>query len=212
VLLAGMNRGFSMSVNSDNPQRMRVALRHLGIALARLSGTGLLPRQCFHGAPFVANLRLQWLDIRRESQKANRGLPTVIQLLGSDDDVVSKEDSRDVTVSQGFIWVPVNNTGHANIIELGDSGSRLERKHKVQLAFGNDDTIAELKRLSPAIQLEQDPDVKTVVFVLHGIRDMGEWTSQFTLPLELRPTAILEWALFCFQGIAKKMCAGLWTR
>jgi pimeloyl-ACP methyl ester carboxylesterase len=184
VLLAGMNRGFSVETIPDNPRPLIAALRRFGIFIAKLSGTGRLAQQCAHGAPFVANLRLQWLDLIREDGRAQRKPPMVIQLLGSNDDVVSKEDSRDVTVSQKFIWVPVNNTGHADIIELGDASTGPERKRKIGLAFGDEKAIAELQRLSPATQIDQDPDVKTVVFVLHGIRDMGEWTSKFEGPLQ----------------------------
>lgn len=185
VLLAGMNRGFSPDAVPENSTRSTRILRRLGIALAKFTGTGNLPQQCMRGAPFVANLRLQWLDVMHESERAGgRPFPTAIQLLGSKDDVVAISDSRDVTVARGFIWVPVNNTGHAEMIKFGDSGSALERRQKVELAFGNEETLAELRRLSPTINLEQDGHVKTVVFVLHGIRDMGEWTSQFTIPLQ----------------------------
>jgi pimeloyl-ACP methyl ester carboxylesterase len=184
VLLAGMNRGFSLDAVPENSTLARRLLYRFGLRVAKLTGTGRLPEQCMRGAPFVANLRLQWLDVMHQSERAGGTFPTAIQLLGSKDDIVAKSDSRDVTVARGFIWVPVNNTSHAEMIKFGDSGSALERREKVTLAFGNEETLAELRRLSPTIDLEQDDHVKTVVFVLHGIRDMGEWTSQFTIPLQ----------------------------
>src|SRR5271166_5513999 len=61
--------------------------------------------------PFVANLRIQWLDLMRSLQTAEPKpgapeldqptqdeRPVVIQLLGDRDDFVSSEDQRDVTV------------------------------------------------------------------------------------------------------------------
>ncbi len=78
-----------------------------GKLIGRLTNTGRLIRQCERGEPFVANLRLQWLEAMRASDAPKRRLPTVIQLLGDRDDVVSTDDNKDVTVSKDFIWVPV---------------------------------------------------------------------------------------------------------
>jgi hypothetical protein len=70
------------------------------------------------------------------------------------------------------------------MIELGEEGTRLERKKKIQLAFGDEATLEKLRRSNPTVTLDEDPSVKTVVFILHGIRDMGEWTSYFEAPLQ----------------------------
>ena len=175
VLLAGMNRGW-------NPAHRN--LLGFGLFFARCTHTALLVRQGMRGEPFVANLRLQWMEVMRTADKKEIPRPRVIQLLGDQDDVVSKEDSKDVTVAHDFIWVTVNNTGHREMCQVGDSGTALERKRKIQLAFGNDEAIDELKRTNSVLELNKDEAVKTVVFVLHGIRDMGEWTSEFKEPLQ----------------------------
>lgn len=182
VLLAGMNRGWDRDSKQKDVPFYKRSLLWLGLTIARLSGTGHLLRHCEKGEPFVANLRLQWLEVMRRTAPSSK--PIVIQLLGDSDDVVSSDDSKDVTVARDFIWVVVNNTDHANVAKLGNEGTKLERKHKIQMAFGDEAAVAELRRMNPATNVREDPDVTSVVFVLHGIRDMGEWTSQFQKPLQ----------------------------
>jgi pimeloyl-ACP methyl ester carboxylesterase len=184
VLLAGMNRGWDPDYHRIHTQWLHGILFRLGLFLAKWTHTGLLIRQAMRGAPFVANLRLQWLEVMRTAEAHRITRPRVIQLLGDLDDVVSKEDSRDVTVSRDFIWVTVDDTGHYNMCDIGETGTPLERKRKIQLAFGNEEAIEVLKRNNPVLASNRDESVKTVVFVLHGIRDMGEWTSEFEKPLE----------------------------
>lgn len=188
VLLAGMNRGWNSDTRPDDMSWLAAYRNRFAVWLGRLSGTGRFIRHFERGEPFVANLRLQWLKTMADAKEMKDGLrpPVVIQLLGDRDDVVSKDDSRDVNVAREFIWVAVNNTGHASILETSSEGDGLERKRRIQRAFGDDAEIAALKQSNPVLATDSDPDVTTVVFVLHGIRDMGEWTSQFKQPLEAR--------------------------
>jgi pimeloyl-ACP methyl ester carboxylesterase len=186
VLLAGTNRGWS---HDDPPRELplwKAVLNSFGMFIGKLSGTGMLVRQIERGEPFVANLRLQWLDVMERANDPRSGLtrPVVVQLLGDRDDVVSAEDNRDITVAKDFIWVGVNNTTHASIVNLDAPGAGPERRRKILQALGSDEDIAALKRAMPAPARDEDPDVTTVVFVLHGIRDMGEWTSLLEAPLQ----------------------------
>jgi pimeloyl-ACP methyl ester carboxylesterase len=188
VLLAGTNRGWS---HEDPPKEMtlwKATVNSFGMFFGSLSGTGMLVRRIQRGEPFVANLRLQWLDVMSKAKDPKSGLkqPVVVQLLGDQDDVVSKEDNRDVTVAKDFIWVGVSNTNHVNVIDLDQPGAGADRKRKILQALGSEEDIAALKRAIPAPARDEDPDVSTVVFVLHGIRDMGEWTSLFESPLQER--------------------------
>lgn len=182
VLLAGMNRGWSREAKSVATSRIKRAFQWAGYQVARLSNTGALMRDTEQGEPFVSNLRIQWLDAIRNIPEDKR--PTVIQLLGDQDDLVGGGDSNDVSVSQGFIWVPVAGTGHSNIATVGDSGAELERKTKLLKAFGDAKTVEELRLNNAINKVTQDKDVETVVFVLHGIRDMGDWPADFEKPLQ----------------------------
>jgi pimeloyl-ACP methyl ester carboxylesterase len=184
VLLAGMNRGWNPDYRHTQTGWFHRTAFRFGLFVAKYTHTGLLVRQAMRGEPFVANLRLQWLEVMRTADAKGIKRPRVIQLLGDQDDVVSKDDSRDVTVARDFVWVTVNNTGHYNVCDVGDSGIALERKRKIQLAFGDEAAIDILKRTNCVLASNEDTAVRTVVFVLHGIRDMGEWTSEFEDPLQ----------------------------
>jgi pimeloyl-ACP methyl ester carboxylesterase len=182
VLLAGMNRGWTLRHRpAQMPIRRFWALK-LAKQLGRVTGTGRLMRRCESGEPFVADLRIQWLDLMRGLAKEMR--PTVIQLLGDRDDTVSSADQRDLTVAKEFIWVRVNNTGHPDIVDFTDPISGEERRSKIKKALGNTAEIESLRRVSTRPPDNEDPLVSEVVVVLHGIRDMGPWTSQFELPLQ----------------------------
>jgi hypothetical protein len=183
VLLAGMNRGWTLRYRPKEMRRSRFWLSKIFIQFCRLTGIGALLRQSERGEPFVANLRIQWLTVMRSLPVDRR--PTVIQFLGDKDDLVSSEDQRDVTVARDFIWVRVNNTGHADIINLEDRVLGEERRRKIRKALGDDREIESLRRLSSKLPDNVDPLVHEVVFVLHGIRDMAAWTSQFEGPLQV---------------------------
>lgn len=184
VLMAGMNRGASLDEKPEKLSYTRWYLNHLALLVAKMSNTGHFARECMRGSPFVANLRLQWLRTMEDSVNKKLQRPEVVQLLGDKDDVVSKADSRDVAVSKEFIWVQLNNTDHLNIVQFDETASGIERRTMTTLAFGDDAALARLKLHSTKTAIDEDREVETVVFVLHGIRDMGEWTSQFNAPLQ----------------------------
>ncbi len=188
VLLAGMNRGWSQEEPPKTLPLLKSIVNSVGFFIGKLSGTGHLILDLRRGEPFVANLRLQWLDVMKRANNPDSGLvrPTVVQLLGDQDNIVGPDDNRDVTVAKDFIWVGVSNTNHSNVVDVEQPDAGLDRKRKILQALGSDADIEALKRAMPAPQTDEDPDVTTVVFVLHGIRDMGAWTSNFEEPLQKR--------------------------
>jgi len=98
--------------------------------------------------------------------------------------LVSSEDQRDVTVAKDFIWVRVNNSNHCSITDFEDVISGNERRQKLKQALGDAESVERLRRLSSKFPDKEDPLVEAVVVVLHGIRDMAAWTSQFEQPLQ----------------------------
>jgi pimeloyl-ACP methyl ester carboxylesterase len=174
VLLAGMNRGWSISTA---PTKMGPVTRFvfwLGKSVGRLTGTGLFVRGCERGAPFIANLRLQWLDVTREQLESGRPL-AVIQLLGVEDDVVSSADSKDVAVSQDFIFIKIGQTDHGSIIDFRDryNGKRREEALRETLTT----PIDVLRSDNKETPLTTDPSVERAIFIMHGIRDQADWTE-----------------------------------
>jgi predicted esterase len=192
VLFAGMNRGWSIR---NRPAGMSLAHQIIfaaGKFIGWATGTGKLIRQCETGEPFVANLRLQWLEACRGMYESNS--PTVVQLLGDVDDVVSSEDSRDANVAKKFIWVQLAGTDHFNATRFNkmlknrtdaerDFGRAREEKFKEALS---DEANERLRLASPRVAEFDDKDVTEAVIVLHGIRDFGEWTSEFENELQKR--------------------------
>jgi pimeloyl-ACP methyl ester carboxylesterase len=172
VLLAGINRGWSISPRPSHMSMLTQAFASLLREFGRLTGTAKLVRGIERGSPFVANLRLQWLDVMRDRTAGNK--PAVIQLLGDDDDVVTDEDNKDVAVAQDFVFMIVPKTGHASITQFDDADYGLTRKRQFRDALEISPEI--LRAENSETPLKLDPNVEKLIFVVHGIRDTGGWT------------------------------------
>lgn len=175
VLVAGMNRGWSISPRPSLMSIRTKALIALAWQLGRWTGTAKLARGIERGAPFIANLRLQWLNAIRNGRQVHK--PIAIQLLGDQDDAVRDEDSRDVAVAQGFVSIRVPKTGHGSIIEFDhpDYGSTRKRLFRDAVEA----SIEKLQEEHRETPLQINATVKKLVFVVHGIRDTGGWTLEF---------------------------------
>ena len=99
VLLAGMNRGWSLRPKPENMSWLRAIGLRLAAGVSRLLGRGYLIRRLQRGSPFVTNLRIQWLELARSAAPP----PLTIQLLGDRDDVVSAFDSVDIQSGRDFV-------------------------------------------------------------------------------------------------------------
>lgn len=198
VLLAGMNRGWSTSGKVDElgckPIRYhRRLLFWLGKRVARLTGTGKLILATERGAPFVADLRVQWIRLARsrsarspvgaEVPASSSTVAPVVQLLGEIDDIVTRCDQQDVAVAKDFLFVPVRWTNHSGIIEVGSKALpdlpdtvAAERHERLREAFSW--PIEQLRDQYGHSVEGEDSNVDHVVFVMHGIRDYGGWTAR----------------------------------
>ena len=175
VLVAGINRGWSISPRPSQMSILTKALMMLGREVGRWTGTAQLIRGIEKGSPFISNLRLQWLNATRDPTLVHK--PVVIQLLGDEDDVVSDEDSKDVAVAQEFVFVRVPKSGHASIIQFDHAEYGSTRKRKFRDAV---EASAEILRAENSeTPLKIDENVEKLVFVVHGIRDTGGWTLDF---------------------------------
>ena len=103
--------------------------------------------------------------------------------MGDNDEVVGDEDDRDVCVSQDFIFLEVPGTRHAEVVDFHDRNYGAERSWAFRTAIAADN-LKELSKTHPPRVISQDPDVTRVVFVIHGIRDMGQWTLEVARELE----------------------------
>jgi pimeloyl-ACP methyl ester carboxylesterase len=184
VLLAGMNRGWDLSGEKPADMRgYRYYMFSLGAWGANLTHSARLLMQMESGAPFVANLRLEWM--RWAGSEAGRHLETV-QLLGDIDDIVSAEDNADLRVSgKGgkFAWLKVRGTGHEDILKISETREHLGEYRLKKILLAIDTGFDELKKYSEELPYQTDDEVTQVVFVMHGIRDLGEWSSEIETAL-----------------------------
>jgi hypothetical protein len=181
VLLAGMNNGWSVDYHMSLPRGL---FCHLGVSFARV--VHFFRRRwpfIFHmrrGAPFLTQLRLQWLAMRASVSVTGVGNAPVVQLLGTIDDLVSPRDNVDLVTGQDFYFLDVPASGHADVIEMDDSPAGQVRSEVLRkaLTMGPLDLTQESVPLAEVNPVVQRPDVQDVVFVMHGIRDEGFWTDR----------------------------------
>jgi hypothetical protein len=189
VLLAGINRGWS--VDHHMPFE-RMAWMHLGLIVNRVAQalgiadfTVMSTRK---GAPFVTQLRLQWLamkDCAAPTACPPPPPPHVAQLLGTQDDLVPPEDYIDLTVGNSFAYHTVPHTNHADVVKMKDEDKYASaRAEKFIQALTK--TKGDHRPEALDIRAAADPTVKHVVFVMHGIRDEGFWTERLGATIRKR--------------------------
>lgn len=178
VLLAGINRGWSishhMSITRGIAWQIGIAY---GYILTRLHKQPPVILTVRRGAPFITQLRLQWLAMIAEAKKYDLKIAKTVQLLGTVDDLVSPDDNIDAITGKDFFYLEVPESGHNNVIEMDDDVVGLKRQKMLKIAF--DDEELNQHRVEPSDSLLTiRPDVTDVVFVIHGIRDEGFWTRK----------------------------------
>jgi len=185
VLLAAMNRGWRIS---HHISLWRAPLWIIGSAVGRAwemcKGKTPLIFNIRKGAGFLTNLRIQWI---KNHQRFNKKLkdqghaePMIIQALGSIDDMVSPEDNIDLVAGSNFFYLDVPHSGHANVIEIEDEEHGAGRRAVIETALRADRAQLESISVVPSDDPYPEPDetVENVIFVIHGIRDVGYWTHK----------------------------------
>lgn len=191
VLLAGMNRGWTIS---HHLSLKNIAFGLLGNVLHHIIHVGtrrtLLIFKVRRGSEFITQLRIQWLLMRRRSAVVQQdtvpnsiissGNALTIQLLGSQDDIVSPDDNVDLVSGGDFIYLDVPYSGHANVVEMEDAVLGSTRANVFLQALCGSIEELKLKTVLPSDDRFAMPDLKItkIIFVIHGIRDFGYWTHK----------------------------------
>ena len=186
LLMAGLNRGIS-NIKPEHMSQLFYGIQRLGWVVLPLVGRGKFISHLRQGSPFVANLRVQWI---RLSQSPNVSLPPTIQLLGDVDEVVAEEDNIDVLADAGFKYLKIRDTGHASICDFKDPVVGSYRKERFHYALTT--PIEDLDSDSISYEDEVGQAKDNVVFIMHGIRDMGLWTSRVSKTVESVATQLGE--------------------
>ena len=197
VLLSSLNNGWTL--NHSMPPQTKVAFS-FGAALAVFMkfialvvrwATGKPTRapwilQIRRGSPFLIDIQLRWLALRDRIMLENdntAGLPKVVQVLGSRDELISWSDSISISSVGSFEFVNMPHTDHLSAISFNDANNPeygAERRAVFEHAvWSHDDSLAidPWDEIPPAPELQ----VERVVFVVHGIRDEGHWTQKIGL-------------------------------
>jgi pimeloyl-ACP methyl ester carboxylesterase len=205
VMLAAFNRGWKISERMSWSYTILFNLIGLAGHLTP-QGKGWTPTAFDFrlGAPFMAQTRLHWLAYRRNPPPhlLDKDRPILIQMLGTQDDLISPIDQVDLAVDgsgwafretgytspasgptqQDYFLIELPETDHAQAITLtGDAAAR-ERGRLVHKALTAPRPGLAEAALDPALLVDEidavDFDVCNTVFVIHGIRDDGFWTHR----------------------------------
>jgi pimeloyl-ACP methyl ester carboxylesterase len=208
VLLAGMNLGWSISqhMNLWTALKYKIGVafgKYIMTPLvffrtvARFSAHGLdalshpmtpLIFTLRRGATFLTNLRVQWIVMREragtaqnhDGDRTRRGSALVVQMLGTIDDIVSPDDNVDLVTGQDFVYIDVAKTGHVNILQLDPTeiGSKRAQHFVNALTLPKAALMRQTARITAIDAPQRNDNVKHVVFIIHGIRDLGFWTTR----------------------------------
>ena len=196
ILLAGMNRGWDLSGQRPTDMRWyKQAYYGVGIWLGNFLNIGQHVLRMQVGSPFVADLRVEWMRWMNQHCQKDIG---VVQLLGDIDDLVTADDTRDLQVSDhgNFAWLKVRGTGHTNILDMQVpvDGKIITIKHYRYKKFHDALTLdmASLVARSEVLSPPKNDKIKRVVFIVHGVRDLGEWPSEFETALQAQVTQLRD--------------------
>jgi pimeloyl-ACP methyl ester carboxylesterase len=187
VSLASINRGWSLDPAPPNMPWYRRAEFAIGTMIAKLTGTGRLIHAVERGSPFVADSRVQWIRLARQGVETR--LPLVIHLLGTRDDIATVADIKDAQAAKDFKFKSLPNTGHADIAtalaeELNASGPTTDRARTI---FECVTKPADQLKFDAPEKLIEDPRIRRIVVILHGIRDYDVWGTSLKRLIEEQP-------------------------
>jgi pimeloyl-ACP methyl ester carboxylesterase len=179
VSISGINRGWTLDPKPRFMSYPKWLAYYAAEKVARLSGTGGLLLAFQRGAPYIADLRVQWIHFARsDSSTRSPKVPFTLHLLGDIDDVVSKEDSRDIGIAKETCFLTLQNTNHqASVAAVSsDPSATLDARQRYEILKLALSGAHEAIHCDPAENVEE-PSITRVVFIMHGIRDYGEWTN-----------------------------------
>ena len=177
ILLAGLNRGWSIEANLFRPKSAFYGFLEFA---GRVLGKGKLWFSCRRGAVFITQLRIQWLSMLRHNIRT----PLVIQLLGTIDDLVTPDDNIDLHTGRDFVYFDVPRSGHKNVIDFEGEVGAVREARFLRVLTAPAEQLKRENEMHIVPAQEPDEQVEHVVFVVHGIRDHGFWTSRIARKIQ----------------------------
>jgi pimeloyl-ACP methyl ester carboxylesterase len=188
VLLAAPNRGF-------NPKSLHPPLSW---AMSAALSVPILTRRygaldAVRGAPFITNLRVQWM---RQLGELGEDQPLVVQVLGTQDSAVRPSDSQDIEALANSAMVELPFATHATVIRAEPEHEDVAGEQYLLLRSAVCGTPSPPAAATPVVQAgaAKPDEVSSVVFLLHGIRaDTYGWVQAVSDKLtERAPTVFVK--------------------
>jgi pimeloyl-ACP methyl ester carboxylesterase len=199
ILFAGMNRGWALNHHLHLFRFVSWWVLSFAADTFVAFAGDKKPFSIMHirkGAPFLIELRLQWLALQRRNRELQKlaeirgevcpALALTVQMLGTIDDKVAPADNVDLSTGRDFVYLDVPASSHENVIEMGGSPEGLARQKVFTRALCESANSLESRRILPSddITNRTNESVTDVVFVMHGIRDTGYWTQKVARKVE----------------------------
>jgi hypothetical protein len=168
ILLAGMNRGWSISYHLNMWRalawwlggiivRPLIWVRSVIVPGAHLDPVIFTVRR---GGHFITQLRIQWLRMR-QAASANLGKALTIQLLGSVDDFVSPTDNIDLISGGDLVYLDVLHSGHSSVIDMSDPDYGPARSDVLRMVLTAPQDILARESLPPQDNQGRVPSTKS---------------------------------------------------
>ncbi len=181
VLFSALNRGWSLNHHLPPAKALWAAFgMFLGEFIRTFFNVSAAAFQVRRGSAFITALRLQWLEVMTQRIFDKRPIPITVQLLGSIDDLVSPDDNVDLDTGQSFYYLDVPKSTHVNVVAFDDTKPGKARRDIFAQALLESAAQLDDRSLVPVDAEFQRaiPHVTDVIFVIHGIRDLGYWTHK----------------------------------
>ena len=132
------------------------------------SGIGIF-FEAEQGSEFITQLSLDWVD--RLSKAEHHENLRIVQLVPGGDSIIEKKDIEDVVTLPGSKIIEIPD---ASMFDLKQFDSSQDFKYLLfcQACFGS---IHDSK-----FNLKQTEKPSSIVFLVHGIRDYGEWINRLS--------------------------------
>lgn len=166
VLLAALNRGV-------NTKQTLVKIYDLIVNFLSFASAGrrFLGQDLIFGSEFITDLRLQWMNFMNTIPQEKR--PEIVQVLGRDDGIVSREDSIDLEQFPNAYHIPIPDVNHVDL-PLMNKGKHSDLRFQIirDVLLGRN-LVAHTER-KKVLEKKQN-----VIFILHGIRASNRgWVSK----------------------------------
>jgi alpha-beta hydrolase superfamily lysophospholipase len=174
VLVAGLSRGVFTRLKKTEHDQQRPGPRMVAIKALSTCPGKFAWKDALAGKPFVTELRLRWMRLDWiEAGIRHAAAPDVVQLLGTEDGLVRRDDSLDTEQFRNATHVDVPDAKHTDILDLDGKDAEV-RYQRIRSAL-----IDPL----PALEEGAPPGldrihIRNVVFVVHGIRvRFADWVE-----------------------------------